>query len=247
MRPHEEIGALEAVKLLQSMGCNVTEQDLEYSIACNTGPLWRESPGKKWFRWYDILQWAGRTFPIPELTRKQATEFLRSIGCQISDTTLQQMPRCKERLVKGEIEYVITAKRGPPYVRRARETYYKEEHLREWAEKRKEAKSRPPEFYAPKSYKPRYAVKRCPWNYKFCGKVKFKDCDRYARALSNFAHLPSRRVFGEWSTPTVTETEWTKDCAKLVSLLKYFGEWWDDEPWVKEEWWINRKRTANGI
>ena len=124
MQRHEFVDAYEAVKLLQSMGCNLTQKDLEYSIACNAGPSYREAQGKKTFMWGEVLDWSQRTPPVPEFTREEAVEFLRDLGCEVTKITLQNLPRAFYHAPDGTIDCEIVANRSPPYEVRGRRAYY---------------------------------------------------------------------------------------------------------------------------
>jgi hypothetical protein len=126
--------------------------------------------------WGEFLRWASRTFPREELTRKQAVEYLHSIGCPMSNVTLQQLGH-----------------RGPPYrVIEGRNSYYRKEDLDEWWKERKA--TWPTQSFAPK-YRPLNSTSRCPDDHRaegHCPNIKHPDCSKYARALCNVMHLPVR-------------------------------------------------------
>jgi hypothetical protein len=190
LRRHEILNITDAISALRSMGCEVTRKDLEYSLACNTGPPYKAPLGEKTFTWGDILDWTGRTRPTPELTRKEAVKFLQGLGCQITQTTLENLASAPPHRRDGE--FVIAANRSPPYEVRGRRAFYTEEHLRKWAEVRKASNIPPPSFHTPKRYRPRHVTKRCPDHHKGCPTVKHEDCEKYAQALCHVAHLPRR-------------------------------------------------------
>ena len=91
MRRDEIVDAHYAVLLLRSMGVEISEKDLEYRNASGEGPSYIEAPGQKFYFWGDILDWTGRTPPIPLLNRKQATEYICSLGYPIGPTVLSQL------------------------------------------------------------------------------------------------------------------------------------------------------------
>jgi hypothetical protein len=128
----------------------------------------------------DAINWSQRTVRIEgELTREQATEYIRnSLGYPISDSTLQ-----------------LNQYGAGPKLRFGRkgsgsrsEVYYTEEWCRDWVEERR-ALGLIPASFAPNKHKPTNVWKCCPSDYKLCGIVKHKDCEKYARARCNFTHL----------------------------------------------------------
>jgi hypothetical protein len=153
------------------MGADIGDRDIEQAIADGTGPDHNIGSLVRTIRLGDAIDWSRRYVRKDnELTRKEATEYIRSLGYQISDTTLQQL---QSRI---------------PFVTRGRDTIYTKEDCREWVEAKK-ALGQPPGTYAPK-YKPPWTRKRCPSFYKLCPTVKHEDCKKYAQALCNVAHLP---------------------------------------------------------
>jgi hypothetical protein len=178
LRRDEEVDAANAVLALRSMGVEITERHLDYWRAEGAGPAYREATGKKFYAWGDILDWAGRRLPVGKLNRKEATEYIRSLGYPIGTTVLSQLLYAK----------------GPRFVRRGRDCYYAPEDLDEWV---KERKARAPHHSTIPKYKPRYAQRRCPDHYEDCPNVRHEKCAKYARALCHFTHLPDRPGRGD--------------------------------------------------
>jgi hypothetical protein len=194
MRPDDILNGREVVKALRSMDVPITERDLESYHQFGEGPVHITAPGQRRYKWGDIVNWAARTFP-PPLNRKQATEYIRTLGYPIGYTVLSQ------------VRYARAG--GPPFIKRGRDTFYDPEALREWVEERKAAGRR---HAAPPKYLPLYATRRCPQGvdlglretvevlialnhmpepeHKGCPFVKHERCAKYARALCNLIHLP---------------------------------------------------------
>jgi hypothetical protein len=157
--------------MLRKMGADIGDRDIEQAIADGTGPDHNIRGWVRTIRLGDAIDWSRRHVRKDnELNRREATEYIRSLGYQISDTTLQQL---QSRI---------------PFVTRGRDTIYTKEDCREWVEA-KRARGLPPGTYAPK-YKPPWARKRCPLGYELCPTVKHEQCKKYAQALCNVAHLP---------------------------------------------------------
>jgi hypothetical protein len=216
LKRHEIVDATEAILALRSMGCEVTEADLEYSLARNAGPPFRAPLGEKSFTWGDILDWAGRTTPVPELNRKEAAEFLRGLGCQVTETTLENLRPLRD---PDDGEFVIAANRSPPFQVRGRRAFYTEEDLRKWAEVRMASNIPPPSYHAPKRYKPRNVERRCPPRYDLCMTVKHERCEKYPRAQCHFTHLRYK-----WNAPRLIEMPWTEDWK--TRWLEFEPEYW---------------------
>ena len=176
IRPHEKLTIAEAIRMLRSMGCIIGDRDVEYAIHSGGGPMHFLVVEQRMVEWGEFLRWASRTFPREELTRKQAVEYLHSIGCPMSNVTLQQLGH-----------------RGPPYrVIEGRNSYYRKEDLDEWWKERKA--TWPTQSFAPK-YRPLNSTSRCPDDHRaegHCPNIKHPDCSKYARALCNVMHLPVR-------------------------------------------------------
>jgi hypothetical protein len=161
----------DVTRILREMGADIGDRDIEQAIADGTGPL-HNIRGVRTIRLGDAIDWSQRYIRKDnELTRKEATEYIRSLGYQISDTALQQHPN------------------HLPFVTRGRDTIYTKEDCREWVEAKK-ARGLPPGTFAPK-YKPPHTQRRCPSTYKLCPTVKHEDCKKYAQAWCNVAHLPN--------------------------------------------------------
>jgi hypothetical protein len=175
-RRDDVVDPASAVKALRSMGVEIQKEDFDYWAATGTGPPYRAVVSSKTYRWGELLDSLAHMPRSPVLSRKRAVEYLRSLGWEGTEDTLRQL---------------ASGGAGPPYIRLGRQAFYKPEELEEWYEDRKARKVPPPSFYAPK-YKPRYAQRRCPADHELCGTVKHMDCQKYARALCNFTHLPDR-------------------------------------------------------
>jgi hypothetical protein len=93
LKPDDILNGAEVIAAFRSMGCEIERQDLDYWAASEGGPIHGMAPGQRLYRWGEVLAWFGRTLPRPELTRKEAAEFLRGLGCQVTATTLENLPR----------------------------------------------------------------------------------------------------------------------------------------------------------
>ena len=177
----------EVTRILREMGADIRDRDIEEAIAEGTGPPQHvDGTGPAWLRPRSVrnvslgeaIDWSQRAFRREDvLTRKQATEFIRSLGYPISDSTLQQNmygAGPKLRFVR-------------PNNRTAR---YTEEDCRAWVEECM-ALDLSPGSFAPKKHKPS-TRRRCPSDYKLCGIVRHEKCAKYVRALCNFTHLQDR-------------------------------------------------------
>jgi hypothetical protein len=163
------------VTALRSMGCDISVVDFNYWASTGTGPAYTRGENNRRYQWGTVLEFLKTAERRPELTRPEAAKHLRSLGYDVTVDMLRQM--------------ASGAGNGPPHQRRGKWAYYVIEELEKWA---RERKAPPKSFYAPRCYKPRDAVKRCPADYKLCGTVKHKKCEKYARALCNFSHLRER-------------------------------------------------------
>ena len=178
IRPREEVTIAQAARLLRSMGAKIGDRDIEYAIENGTGPMHTVVLAReRKVVWRDILEWSKSAFPREdELTRKEAIEYLHSIGCPMSNVTLQQLGH-----------------RGPHYrVIEGRNSYYRKVDLDEWWAKRKA--TWPTQSFAPK-YRPLNSTSKCPDDHRaegHCPNIKHPDCSKYSRALCNVMHLPVR-------------------------------------------------------
>jgi hypothetical protein len=178
IRPHEKVTIAQATRLLRSMrGVEIGDRDVEYAIENGTGPSHFVVIEKREVEWGEFLRWASSAFPREvELTRKEAVEYLNSIGCPMSKVTLQQL-----------------GQRGPPYrTVEGRNSYYRKEDLDEWWAKAKA--TWPTQSFTPK-YRPLNSKSRCPEDHRVeghCPNIKHPDCSKYSRALCNVMHLPVR-------------------------------------------------------
>jgi hypothetical protein len=166
-----------AIAALRSMGVEIEKTDFDYWAATGSGPPHSFVATHRKYHWGALLDSLAHLPRPPVITREQAVEYLQSLGWEGTEDTVRQL---------------ASGGKGPPYIRLGRQTFYKPEELEEWYEDRKARKVPPPSFYAPK-YKPRDAQRRCPADHTLCGTVKHSDCEKYARALCHFTHLPERR------------------------------------------------------
>jgi hypothetical protein len=79
----------DATRILREMGADIRRRDLEQAIAEGTGPL-HIVIGSRELYLSEAIDWSQRTFRrCKELNRREATTYIRSLGYQISDSTLQ--------------------------------------------------------------------------------------------------------------------------------------------------------------
>jgi hypothetical protein len=161
----------EATQILREMGADIGDRDIEQAIADGSG-LQHIVKGVRHIRLGEAIDWSRRYVRKDnELTRKEATEYIRSLGYQISDTALQQRPN------------------HLPFVTRGRDTIYTKEDCQEWVKQKIDRGLPPPGAYAPK-YKPPHTRRRCPYHYELCPTVKHERCKKHAQAWCNVVHLP---------------------------------------------------------
>jgi hypothetical protein len=218
-RRNDVMTVADATDLLREMGAHIGDRDIEQAIAEGTGPSHNIKSLVRTICLGDAIDWSRRHIRKDnELNRKEATEYIRSLGYQISDTALQQSPN------------------GLPFVNRGRDTIYTKEDCREWVEK-KIARGLPSGTYAPK-YKPPWARRRCPCHYEHCPTVKHEDCKKYAQALCNVAHLPDRPIDPD-KLLSFFEVKWIK---ALRSVL------WPgtDHEYRGESEWLHRSQERYG-
>jgi hypothetical protein len=150
------------------MGAKIEARDIEYAIENGTGPMHTVVLEQRKTKWGEFLHWSSGAFPREELTRKEAVEYLQSIGCPMSKVTLQQL---------GQV-------RGPPYrTVEGRNSYYRKEDLDKWWKERKA--TWPTQSFAPK-YRPLNSKSRCPEDHRVeghCPNIKHERCSKYPRAL----------------------------------------------------------------
>jgi hypothetical protein len=196
MRRGDILKGWELVKALRSKGVEITERDLERYNAAGEGPIHTTAPGQRYYEWGPSLDWAARTFPHGLLNRKQATDYIRTLGYPIGYTVLSQ------------VRYARAG--GPLFIKQGRDTFYDPEALRKWVEERNAAGRR---HATPPKYLPLYAKRKCPEDplddpapvslllaanggkmpppeHKDCPFVKHERCARFPRALCNLIHLP---------------------------------------------------------
>jgi hypothetical protein len=183
LRRDQYLDGLTLIEVLRSMGVDIDKRELEYLFA--KGLPCMERPGKKLYQLGPVLDFLACTPPISRLTRKEAVEYLHSIGCPMSDTTLQQLPR-QPKVEEGEEDPL---RYGPPYEIERRNAYYRKEDLDKWWKERKA--TWPTRSFAPK-YRPLNSRRQCPSWHKGCPNVPHERCKKFPRALCNVQHLPVR-------------------------------------------------------
>jgi hypothetical protein len=179
----------QAIKILREMGADIRDRDIEEAMAEGTGPSLCVGDVSNFFggggvvrsvELGDAISWSQRTFRRDDvLTRKQATEYIRSLGYPISDSTLQQ----NKYGAGPKLRFVRPNNRT---------TYYTKEWCREWVEECT-ALGLSPGSFAPKKYKPS-TTRHCPSDHKLCGIVKHEKCAKYARAPVQL-RAPARSSF----------------------------------------------------
>jgi hypothetical protein len=236
-RREDRLRARELVKVLQSMGVEITERDLEYYHASGEGPPHTMAPGQRTYTLGEALDWTGHTFPVPELNRKEATKYIcEELGYYIGPTVLSQLAYSKSG--------------GPPFVIRGRDAYYTKEGCKKWveADRARGARRTPAPRYLPVD-----ATRRCPEGYlksfekgvnprallratnfrgppeehKRCPFVKHKRCAKYPRALCNLIHLPlDPALYPEYEARGIIQLLITRrpDAHQIEAYIAAFSE-----------------------
>jgi hypothetical protein len=84
---NEVFDVASATRILRKMGADIGDRDIEQAIAEGTGPDHNIRSWVRTIRLGDAIDWSRRHIRKDnELTRKEATEYIRSLGYQISDT-----------------------------------------------------------------------------------------------------------------------------------------------------------------
>jgi hypothetical protein len=130
LRPDDVLSRDELVHILQLRGIPIQRSDLDDLARTGAGPLFVEGQGDLNYRVGDVLNWFKTEPELPTINRRQATEYIRSLGYEIKDDELHELAKHQ---------------RGPRYERFGREVRYRPEDLDQWVADRKAGKT--PKFF----------------------------------------------------------------------------------------------------